>query len=84
MARMNEHQHLYDVFNIFPENCIIKGISIIDNSKKIFTTSNINTCIQKFVNDYKDDKRDYQEKIKEQFDGTSDDAKMVFAHANWL
>ncbi|MBO06253.1 MAG: hypothetical protein CMI58_04365 [Parcubacteria group bacterium] len=84
MAKRKEDESLYNLLNKFIEKCLIGKDSIFDETTDIFTTNNINTCFEKFVDDYKDDKRNFKEKIEEQFKDTSDDVKLVFAHANWL
>lgn len=84
MAINKNHQHLYDILDSFIDTCLIKDDSILDTSIGIFNLDNINTCITLFVDDFKDGKRNYQEKINEQFSSASDEVKLVFAHANWL
>ena len=84
MAKIKNQGHLYKIFDMFLETCLIKSNSILNDSDGIFTLDNINICIEKFVDDFKDDKRDYHEKIKEQFKDSSDDVKLLFAHVNWL
>ena len=84
MAKRKKDESLYNLLNKFIEKCLIAKDSIFDETTDIFTTDNINRCIEKFVDDFKDDKRNFKEKIEEQFKDTSDDVKLVFAHANWL
>ncbi|MGL1890605.1 MAG: AAA family ATPase [Spirochaetaceae bacterium] len=84
MAFMDEHQFLYELFDAFLEQFIIKGHSMLDDSRDVFNEDNIAKCIDRFIDDSKEDKRNYYEKIQEQFEGSSDAVKMLFAHANWL
>ncbi|MGR3174966.1 MAG: McrB family protein [Candidatus Scalindua sp.] len=84
MAKRREDESLYILLNKFIDKCLIAKDSIFDETTGIFTTNNINTCIEKFVDNFKDDKRNFTDKIEEQFKGTSDNVKLVFAHANWL
>lgn len=80
----NQDQGLYTLFSEFIKKCLISNDSLISAHQNIFTDANINDCFPRFVDNFKDDKRNYEEKIKDQFNGASDEVKLVFAHANWL
>lgn len=84
MAVMEEHQFLYELFDVFIDEFIINENSLFDDTKNIFNKSNIDTCIKKFIDNFEESDRNYQEKIEDQFKGTSPEVKMLFAHANWL
>lgn len=75
---------LYTIFGKFIEKCLIGSNSLLTNDQNCCTEENINECIKCFVLNYKDDKRNFEEKIKEQFNKASNEVKLVFAHANWL
>ena len=77
-------QNLYELLNSFIEKCIINNNSILTSHENCFTSANIDDCISRFVDNYKDDKRNFEEKIKEQFDSATDEVRLIFAHANWL
>ncbi len=79
-----EDKELYALFNKFVEKCLIENNSIITNNNSIFNETNINECIARFIDNFKEGKQTFEEKIKEQFNGTSDEVKLLFAHANWL
>ena len=80
----NQDKDLYVLFEIFIKKCLISSESLLTEHKNCFTEKNIDTCSTLFVDNYKAGKRNYEEKIKEQFIGASNDVKLVFAHANWL
>jgi 5-methylcytosine-specific restriction protein B len=79
-----QDQKLYELFNTFLQKCIIAGDSIVTNAPNCFTLDNINDCIARFVDNFKEGKQTFEEKIGIQFNGASDNNKIVFAHANWL
>jgi len=79
-----QDEHLYSLLGLFLEKCVLSNDSILTNHSNCFTADNINDCITRFVENYKDDKRNYEGKIQEQFNGATDDVKVVFAHVNWL
>jgi 5-methylcytosine-specific restriction protein B len=66
------------------QKCIIDNDSLLTNTTGCFTLGNINDCITRFVDNFKEGKQTFEEKIGIQFNGASDDVKVVFAHANWL
>ena len=82
--RVKHSTGIYDGFDSFIQVCILNNDSLISGQKGIFTIENIEACINRFVDNAKEDNRNYEEKIKEQFGDASDDVKSVFAHANWL
>lgn len=82
--RVKHASGIYNSFDSFIQVCILNNDSLLSEQKDIFTVSNIDECINKFVDNAKEDNRNYEEKIKEQFSTASDDVKSVFAHANWL
>lgn len=79
-----QDQALYTLFGKFIKNCLISNNSLLTSHQNIFTASNIGECSKLFVDNFKDDKRNFEGKIKEQFNGASDEVKLVFAHANWV
>jgi len=83
MIRIQD-QDLYTLFSKFIEKCLIDSDSLLTSHQNCFTEANISDCSTRFVDNFKGDSRNYQEKIKEQFNGASVEVKLVFAHANWL
>lgn len=79
-----QDQALYAIFGKFIEKCLIGNNSLLTVHQNCFAEANISDCISRFVDNFKDDKRNFEGKIIEQFNGASDDVKLVFAHANWL
>lgn len=79
-----QDQRLYTLLDKFIEKCLIGSDSLLTAHQNCFTESNISDCSTRFVDNFKDDSRNFQEKIKEQFNGASEEVKLVFAHANWL
>jgi 5-methylcytosine-specific restriction protein B len=79
-----EDQTLYALISKFIDKCLINNDSLLTTHKNCFSEANINDCISRFVDNSKDDKRNFENKIKEQFDNSSDEVKIVFAHANWI
>ncbi|ACV63050.1 ATPase associated with various cellular activities AAA_5 [Desulfofarcimen acetoxidans DSM 771] len=82
--RVKHSTGIYASFDSFIEVSILNNNSLLSEQKEIFTVENIDACINRFVDNAKEGKRNYEDKIKEQFGDASDDVKNVFAHANWL
>jgi 5-methylcytosine-specific restriction protein B len=82
--KIKRAEDVYPIFDNFIATCILKSNSLLTDDNDIFTMKNIEDCIQRFVVGYKDDSGNYENKINEQFAGASNEAKIVFAHANWL
>lgn len=80
----SQDQGLYSLLGKFIEKCLIGSDSLLTAHRNCFTEANISDCSTRFVDNFKGDSRNYQEKIKEQFNGASDEVRLVFAHANWL
>jgi len=79
-----QDQGLYNLIAKFIEKCLIGSDSLLTAHQSCFTEANISDCSTRFVDNFKGDSRNYQEKIKEQFNGASEEVRLVFAHANWL
>ena len=79
-----QDQALYALLGKFIEKCIISNDSLLTAHQNCFTEANISDCSTRFVDNFKGDNRNYQEKIKEQFNGATEEVKLVFSHANWL
>lgn len=74
----------YENFDKFINEFIIKKNSMLTDNEGIFSEENINKCIELFIDNAIWDKRNFDEKIKEQFKDANDSVKLVFAHASWL
>jgi len=79
-----QDQGLYTLLEKFIEKCLIGSNSLLTAHQNCFTEANISDCSTRFVDNFKDDKRNYEGKIKDQFNEATDEVKLVFAHANWL
>ncbi len=80
----NTDQLFYALFDKFFEVCLIGKGSLLTTHRNFFNEANISDCIYRYVDNYKSDKRNFEGKINDQFNGASDEVKIVFAHANWL
>lgn len=82
--KLEQAKPLYESYDKFIQDFILGKNSILSNHKNILTDDSINECIKLYHDNFKDDKRNFDEKIKEQFDGASIEVKLIFAHAEWL
>ncbi len=82
--KQSQAEDVYRLYNQCIQEFLIDGNSFLTEAKNIFTTDTIKNCIKCFVDDYKDDKRSFDEKVIEQFANAEPATKLVFAHAEWL
>jgi Cdc6-like AAA superfamily ATPase len=77
---------VYEAFDYFKKRFLIDKKSIFSASDDvIFTISNIQYVLEKFVkNPNEDSGSDFDEKIKTQLENSSNQINIVFAHAIWL
>lgn len=76
--------HLYENFKRFVYDFLLRGDSILSPDKAVLTREAIDEVKQRFTENYKEGKESFGDKIKDQFDGASRNARLVFAHAEWL
>lgn len=77
-------KHLYKNFEDFVHNFLLDGNSILSLDKAVLTRQAIDEVKQRFTENYKEGKESFGDKIKVQFEGASRNARLVFAHAEWL
>ena len=82
--RIKDCKRTYENFDRFIEEFIINKNSILTDNEGILTEESVNKCIELYIDNAKEDKRSFDEKIKEQFSDADVDVKLVFAHACWL
>ncbi|MBY0755863.1 AAA family ATPase [Clostridium sardiniense] len=82
--RIENCKKIYENFDKFINEFIIKKNSILTSHKDILSEENINECIRLFIDNSMLDKRNFDEKIKEQFENANDSEKLVLSHAIWL
>jgi len=86
-----KQEHANDVYACylrFVENLILKSKSSITNEeedKDILTKAAIEEALQRYVENYDETKgKSFSDKIIGQFNGATYEAKLLFAHAEWL
>jgi 5-methylcytosine-specific restriction protein B len=78
------NNEVYNHFDKFLQQCILKNDSYITQDPGIFTIDNLNACVTAFVDSPDTGDRNFDEKSKDQFSKTSKATKDVFAHFIWL
>lgn len=73
-----------DAYLHFIDEFLIKKNSILSNHKDILNADSLNECKKSYVDNFKEDKRGFDAKVSEQFEEASLNARLVFAHAEWL
>lgn len=76
--------HLYENFERFVYDFLLDGNSILSPDKAVLTRESIDEVKQRFTENYKEGKESFGDKIQVQFAGASRNARLVFAHAEWL
>jgi 5-methylcytosine-specific restriction protein B len=72
------------LFDDFLQKSILGNDSCLTDNTGIFTIDNLNECVSAFVDKPDTSKRNFDEKSKDQFSGTTKDVQEVFAHFIWL
>ena len=76
---------VYDLYDNFLDECLLKDNSILTKEKFICTLSNFEEVKRKFIDGgIEGSNSTYWEKINKQFSGASYEVKLCFAHFNWL
>ncbi|HZJ36039.1 MAG TPA: hypothetical protein VFD29_05395 [Gillisia sp.] len=76
---------VYQLYNNFIEDCLLKNSSILTNEADIFNISNLFKVKQYFLDAAIDGNADtYWDKIKIQFQEANYEVRLCFAHLNWL
>jgi 5-methylcytosine-specific restriction enzyme B len=82
--RIEEAEDVYRYYNQFLEEFLIHGNSILTNETDILNPETIENCFTNYVNNFKDGKDSFGDKIKDQFKNADFKTRLVFAHAEWL
>lgn len=77
-------QPLHTCFDNFISNYIISKNSILTNESAILNSTFVNEAITCFVENYDESNANFEEKVKGQFATATAEAKLNFAHAEWL
>lgn len=76
---------IYEMYESFINNFIIdKKNYLEDSDEEVFTKQNVEECIERFINNPKENNEKFDVKAKKQFENASPGAKIVFSHAIWL
>ncbi|GAA4237601.1 AAA family ATPase [Postechiella marina] len=75
---------IYTLYDRFIDGFLLEGNSIVSYEKDILTSENIESCINDFVENFDEGAQNFDEKIVLQFKNATLEAKLVFAHAEWL
>ena len=76
--------HLYENFERFVYDFLLDGNSILSPDENIITREAIDEVKHRYTENYKEGKESFDDKIKVQFKDASRNARLVFAHAEWL
>jgi len=82
--RREEAKDVYDLFDRFAEEFLMQGNSILTNHKNILTPESLKDCHERYIVNYDESNERFDDKIKAQFEGAHVNARLVFAHAEWL
>lgn len=78
-------KEIYELYDNYIDKLFINKKSFLENNEAIiFKEENINECIEYFIDKPVDSKKTFNEKLKDQFEEVSEEAKKLFAHAIWL
>ena len=78
-------KEIYELYDGYIDQLFINRKNFLENNEDfIFTEENINECIKYFIDKPVDSKKTFNEKLKDQFEEVSEEAKKLFAHAIWL
>lgn len=82
--RLPYAEKIYILFDQFIESFLLKGDSFLTEHKDILTKDTVKNCLTNFVENYKEGKDSFSDKVIEQFKNSDIETKLVFAHAEWL
>ncbi|TYC14773.1 AAA domain-containing protein [Bizionia gelidisalsuginis] len=84
MSTDTKHE-VYQLYNSFIENCLLKDNSVLTNEEDIFSITNLYEVKKHFLDAAIDgNAATYWDKIKLQFQEANYDVRLCFAHLNWL
>jgi 5-methylcytosine-specific restriction protein B len=82
--KLNHAEDLYTLFNLFEEDFLIKGNSILTHDENILTLQALKNCFSCYIDNFKTGSESFDEKVAEQFKDADIGTRLVFAHAEWL
>ncbi len=77
-------EDVYSFFELFSEEFLLKGNSILTYDKSILNEQSLKNCFSCYVDNYKTGSESFGDKVIEQFKNADLPTKLVFAHAEWL
>lgn len=76
---------VYQLYDVFIENCLLKNNSILTNEDDIFTLENLKKVKTCFLDSpIEGGAQNFWQKINQQFENEDYETKLCFAHLNWL
>lgn len=82
--RRDSQKELYETFDRFLKQYIIDKNSFLNDEKDILKKESLDEIKSCFVENYNQEKGGFEEKVNSQFTNATSDAKLNFAHAEWL
>lgn len=82
--RLEHAKDLYVLFEIFSDDFLLNGNSILTNETAILSEQTLKDCFNCYVDNFKAGNDSFGDKINEQFKNADLPTKLVFAHAEWL
>ncbi len=82
--RQKHAENVYPLFHRFIDEFLITGNSILTEHEEVLNDESIRNCFRNYVENFKEGKQSFDDKIREQFKDADLNTKLVFAHAEWL
>ena len=82
--RQKHAEDVYPLFHRFINDFLIEGKSILSEHYNVLSKDSISNFFKYYVENFKEGNQSFDSKIKEQFNDADLNAKLVFAHAEWL
>ena len=81
----NTKEYVYELYNQFINECILKNNSILTNEEDVFSLPNLEQVKILFIDGaLESNESTYWEKVKKQFEEADYSVRLCFAHLNWL
>jgi len=81
----NTKEYVYELYNQFINECILKNNSILTNEEDVFSLPNLEQVKILFIDGaLEGNESTYWEKVKKQFEEADYSVRLCFAHLNWL
>jgi 5-methylcytosine-specific restriction protein B len=77
-------EYVYELYNQFVNECILKDNSVLTNEEDIFSLPNLEKVKNHFIDGAIEGNETYWEKVKKQFEEADYSTRLCFAHLNWL